>query len=121
MLRVALSRIVEAGGQKRRRSGRRWRWPCTWACCKPEEDSEVTAGGEHVLLEAIYDPKQPGSLAGNIRNLMWSATHVRERLSLDHWHSLNRLQREQQAAQKNIPRCPRPSFSLIACSACPRR
>jgi uncharacterized alpha-E superfamily protein len=55
------------------------------------------------LLEAIYDPAQPGSLAANIRSLMWSATHVRERLSLDHWHSLNRLQREQQAAQKTHP------------------
>ncbi len=104
MLRVALSRIVEAGGQKT---------PAVEAAMalalhlgvlpKPEEDSEVAAGGEHVLLEAIYDPKQPGSLAGNIRNLMWSATHVRERLSLDHWHSLNRLQREQQAAQKKHP------------------
>jgi uncharacterized alpha-E superfamily protein len=34
---------------------------------------------------------------------MWSATHVRERLSLDHWHSLNRLQRDQQAALKKHP------------------
>jgi uncharacterized alpha-E superfamily protein len=56
-----------------------------------------------VLLEAIYDPEQPGSLAGSIRSVMWSATHVRERLSLDHWHSLNRLQREQMAAQKKHP------------------
>jgi uncharacterized alpha-E superfamily protein len=37
---------------------------------------------------------------------MWSAMHVRERLSLDHWHSLNRLQREQQAAQKAHPTLP---------------
>ena len=69
----------------------------------PEEDDEIRAGSEHALLEAIYDPEQPGSLAGTIRNLMWSATHVRERLSLDHWHSLNRLQREQQAALKRHP------------------
>ena len=34
---------------------------------------------------------------------MWAATHVRERLSLDHWHSLNRLQRDQQAALKKHP------------------
>lgn len=68
-----------------------------------EEDDEITEGSEHVLLEAIYDPNQPGSLAGNIRSLMWAATHVRERLSLDHWHSLNRLQREQQSAQKRHP------------------
>ena len=104
MLRVALSRLVESGGNKT---------PAVVSAMDlamrlgilptPEEDTEVIEGGEHVLLEAIYDPNQPGSLAGNIRHLMWSATHVRERLSLDHWHSLNRLQREQQAAQKSHP------------------
>ncbi|PKO85212.1 MAG: molybdopterin oxidoreductase, partial [Betaproteobacteria bacterium HGW-Betaproteobacteria-12] len=70
---------------------------------RPEEDNAAGEGSEHVLLEAIYDPEQPGSLAGTIRNLMWSATHVRERLSLDHWHSLNHLQREQQAAHRKHP------------------
>jgi uncharacterized alpha-E superfamily protein len=104
LLRVALARLVDAGGE---------RTPAVASVLelaqrlgvlpKPEEDAPTEAGGEHVLLEAIYDPKQPGSLAGTIRNLMWSATHVRERLSLDHWHSLNRLQREQQAAQKKHP------------------
>jgi uncharacterized circularly permuted ATP-grasp superfamily protein/uncharacterized alpha-E superfamily protein len=104
MLRVALSRVVVGGGQKTpvviavmelaRRLG---------VLPKPEEDAEVKEGGEHELLEAIYDPEQPGSLACNIRSLMWSATHVRERLSLDHWHSLNRLQRDQQAALKTHP------------------
>jgi uncharacterized alpha-E superfamily protein len=104
MLRVALSRVVEAGGQ---------RTPAVESAMElaehlgilptPEEDTEVRAGSEHVLLEAIYDPAQPGSLAGSIRSLMWSATHVRERLSLDHWHSLNRLQRDLQAALKRHP------------------
>lgn len=104
MLRVTLGRVVEAGGVKT---------PAVAAALdlaerlgvlpSPEEDKEVSAESEHVLLEAIYDPNQPGSLASNIRSLMWSATHVRERLSLDHWHSLNRLQRDQQAAQKKHP------------------
>ena len=104
MLRVALSRVVVGGGQKTnvvvaamdlaRHLG-----------VLPElgEDTEVKEGSEHELLEAIYDPEQPGSLACNIRSLMWSATHVRERLSLDHWHSLNRLQRDQQSALKVHP------------------
>ncbi|MGB9354605.1 MAG: alpha-E domain-containing protein, partial [Azonexus sp.] len=102
--RVALSRLVEAGGEKT---------PAVESALElalrlhilpaPEEDDEISAGSEHALLEAIYDPEQPGSLAGTIRNVMWSATHVRERLSLDHWHSLNRLQREQQAALKRHP------------------
>jgi uncharacterized circularly permuted ATP-grasp superfamily protein/uncharacterized alpha-E superfamily protein len=104
MLRVALSRVVVGGGQKTnlvvaamelaRRLG---------VLPEPGEDTEVKEGSEHELLEAIYDPEQPGSLARNIRSLMWSATHVRERLSLDHWHSLNRLQRDQQAALKTHP------------------
>ncbi len=104
MLRVTLSRVVEAGGEKT---------PAVASAMEmaerlhilpgEDEDTEIEPGSEHVLLEAIYDPAQPGSLAGNIRSLMWSATHVRERLSLDHWHSLNRLQREQQAAQKKHP------------------
>lgn len=104
MLRVALSRVVEAGGEKSSavassmELARRLR-----ILPRPEEDTQAKEGSEHMLLEAIYDPEQPGSLAGNIRNLMWSAAHVRERLSLDHWHSLNRLQREQQAAQKIHP------------------
>ncbi|MBI2276984.1 MAG: circularly permuted type 2 ATP-grasp protein [Dechloromonas sp.] len=104
MLRVALSRIVEAGGEKSSavassmELARRLR-----ILPRPEDDIQAKEGSEHMLLEAIYDPEQPGSLAGNIRNLMWSAAHVRERLSLDHWHSLNRLQREQQAAQKIHP------------------
>ena len=104
MLRVALSRVVEAGGGKTPAVASAMELALHLGVLpKPEEDAPVVEGSEHVLLEAIYDPKQPGSLASNIRSLMWSATHVRERLSLDHWHSLNRLQREQQAALKTHP------------------
>ena len=104
MLRVALSRVVEAGGAKTPAVASAMELALLLGILpKPEEDSPVAEGSDHVLLEAIYDPKQPGSLAGNIRSLMWSATHVRERLSLDHWHSLNRLQRELQAALKTHP------------------
>ncbi len=104
MLRVALSRLVEAGGEKTAAVAAAMEMAMRLGVLPtPEEDDPVEPGGEHMLLEAIYDPNQAGSLAGNIRSLMWSATHVRERLSLDHWHSLNRLQRDQQAAQKKHP------------------
>jgi hypothetical protein len=104
MLRVALGRVVEAGGGKTPAVESAMELACCSASCpRPEEDSPVVEGSEHALLEAIYDPKQPGSLAGNIRSLMWSATHVRERLSLDHWHSLNRLQRELQDGAQDSP------------------
>ena len=104
MLRVALSRVVEAGGRKTPAVKSAMELAERLAILPgPDENTQVNEGSEHVLLEAIYDPEQPGSLASNIRSVMWSATHVRERLSLDHWHSLNRLQREQQAALKRHP------------------
>ncbi len=104
MLRVTLSRLVEGAGEKTPAIASAMELAEQLGILpKPEEDEPIAEGGEHVLLEAIYDPAQPGSLAGNIRSLMWSATHVRERLSLDHWHSLNRLQRDQQAAQSKHP------------------
>ena len=104
MLRVALSRLVEAAGHKTSAVESALELATRLHILPdPEEDSEIKEGSEHALLEAIYDPEQPGSLAGTIREVMWSATHVRERLSLDHWHSLNRLQREQQAALKRHP------------------
>ena len=104
MLRVVLNRLVGSGGEKTPAVAASLELALQLGVLpKPEEDAEVGEGSEHVLLEAIYDPNQPGSLAGNIRHLLWSATHVRERLSLDHWHSLNSLQREQQQAEKKHP------------------
>ena len=104
MLRVALSRVVEAGGQKTPAVESAMELAVHLGILPVEdEDGEIREGSEHALLEAIYDPDHPGSLASNIHSVMWSATHVRERLSLDHWHSLNRLQREQQAALKRHP------------------
>lgn len=104
LLRVALARLVDVGGEKTQAVASVLELAERLGVLPtPEEDTEISEGSEHVLLEAIYDPAQPGSLAGNIRSLMWSATHVRERLSLDHWQSLNRLQREQQSVQKKHP------------------
>ena len=104
MLRVALGRVVVAGGGKTPAVASAIELATLLGVLpEPDEEEEVKSSSEHVLLEAIYDPNQPGSLAGNIRSLMWAATHVRERLSLDHWHSLHRLQRDQQAALKKHP------------------
>ncbi|WP_298393677.1 circularly permuted type 2 ATP-grasp protein [uncultured Azonexus sp.] len=104
LLRVALARLVDVGGEKTQAVASVLELAERLGVLPtPEEDNEIGEGSEHALLEAIYDPEQPGSLAGNIRSLMWSASHVRERLSLDHWQSLNRLLREQQGAQKKHP------------------
>ena len=98
LLRVALSRLVEAGGQAT---------PELEAVVElcvlagivapgkppgaPEEAAWIPV--ETRLLDAIFAAEADNSLATAIRRLLWSATQVRERLSVDHWHSLNRLQR----------------------------
>lgn len=47
---------------------------------------------EAELIAALLDDKQPGSVASNLRALSFSASQVRERLSSDNWHALNRLE-----------------------------
>ncbi|HRP75544.1 MAG TPA: circularly permuted type 2 ATP-grasp protein [Rhodocyclaceae bacterium] len=54
------------------------------------DDPEVTL--EQRLLGAVSDLDQPGSIASNLRALALNANHVRERLSPDNWHVLNRLE-----------------------------
>lgn len=113
MLRVALVRLVDAGGESTPALRAAFDLAEKLGVLPEKEGAEgkpkaadQPIRSEHRLLTAIYDPEQPGSLAGSIRSLMWSATHVRERLSLDHWHSLNSLQRELQAALKRPPSLP---------------
>ena len=53
----------------------------------PAEDSSVARR----LVDGALDDNGPASLATNLRRAVWAATQVRDRLSLDHWHSLNRL------------------------------
>ncbi len=47
---------------------------------------------EATLLAAVSDLRRPGSVAANLRALSENALHVRERLSTDNWHVLNRLE-----------------------------
>ena len=104
MLRVTLSRLIDTGGIKTAAIDAAIAL-ATHLEILPEPGTEDAAAsaGEHHLLAAIYDSEQAGSLAGAIRSLIWSATQIRERLALDHWHSLTQLQRELQAAQQHPP------------------
>ncbi|NMG34099.1 molybdopterin oxidoreductase [Azoarcus sp. TTM-91] len=52
----------------------------------PDEDIEER------LLAAVFDPEQAGSVAANLRALAFAASQVRERMSSDNWHALNRLE-----------------------------
>lgn len=102
LLRVILSRLLEAGGDASSAVLSSIELAELVGVLPPPEEDVAIDPERSIfgLLEAIYDSNQPGSLAANIRSLIWVATHVRERLSLDHWHSLNKLQRELQLADK---------------------
>ena len=116
VLRVALSRLLDAGGEdsaelrsvlelaERLELLPRQPVPAP-AVADPSELSDPTPPTDprQRLRLAIYNSRSPNSLAGNIHSLLWSATQVRERLSLDHWHSLNRLQGQLQEAATQQP------------------
>jgi uncharacterized alpha-E superfamily protein len=71
---------------------------CRWLALVPnpradEIDAFTPQDAEQILIAAVFDTKQASSLASNLRHLMWAATQVRERLSLDNWSTLNRMER----------------------------
>ena len=43
------------------------------------------------IVAGVHDDTHAGSLANTLRRTLWAASQSRERLSLDHWHALNRL------------------------------
>lgn len=60
----------------------------------PKEEKRLTPGEtEKMVINAVCNPKVPGSVAANIQALSFSAGQVRERLSSDNWHALTRLGR----------------------------
>jgi uncharacterized circularly permuted ATP-grasp superfamily protein/uncharacterized alpha-E superfamily protein len=67
-----------------------------------DDEAEAEVPLESRLLAAVYDGDQVGSLAASIRSASWAATQVRERMSLDHWHSINSLQRSLQASRQQV-------------------
>lgn len=58
----------------------------------PTDEAHEEPSVEARLLSAVSDLAQPGSVAANLRALAINANHVRERLSSDNWHVLNRLE-----------------------------
>lgn len=56
------------------------------------DDEDKANDLQSQLLRALLDHTQPGSVASNLRALSFSASQVRERLSSDNWHALNRLE-----------------------------
>jgi uncharacterized circularly permuted ATP-grasp superfamily protein/uncharacterized alpha-E superfamily protein len=107
LLRLSFSRLLGEGGELET-SGRGLAPGFAFTMCHDLGfQSEATAdnAGEgtlalrtgdplrHDLLNACFEPGVPGGLAESIQRALWCASNVRERLSFDHWHTLNKLQR----------------------------
>ena len=120
LLRVGLSRLVDAGAEAMPALDSVFDLCCSLkllpeieAAANPHSDpasadarnSTIAShrrGIEARMLAAISDPEWADGIAGNIGRLMWVGTQVRERFSLDNWHSLNRLQLELQRYGRDL-------------------
>ncbi len=123
VLRVALARLIDAGGDAQNALG---------AVCDlarilqvlpaAEQESgkvdtaEAPPSREAELLRAVCGKEWGEGLAGDIRRLLWVATQVRERFSLDNWHAINRLQQRLQhysTAGKALPPAPSDALAFL--------
>ncbi|MCM8614210.1 circularly permuted type 2 ATP-grasp protein [Accumulibacter sp.] len=123
VLRVALARLIDAGGDAQNALG---------AVCDlarilqvlPTADqasgkvdaAEPPPSREAELLRAVCSQEWGEGLAGDIRRLLWVATQVRERFSLDNWHAINRLQQRLQrygAAGESLPLAPSDALAFL--------
>ncbi|MEF8768779.1 circularly permuted type 2 ATP-grasp protein [Candidatus Accumulibacter contiguus] len=68
---------------------------------------------EAQLLAAVCGKESGEGLAGDIRRLLWVATQVRERFSLDNWHAINRLQQQLQRYAKTVAEVGQPELSEV--------
>lgn len=60
----------------------------------PKAEGPLTPGEtEKLVVNAVCNPRAAGSVASSVQALSFSADQVRERLSSDNWHALNRLGR----------------------------
>ena len=105
LLRVGLSRLVDAGGDEDLAAlGAAYE---TGLALKllPRLPTKTPSRREMEaqLLAALCNPAWGEGLAGDIRRLLWVGAQVRERFSLDNWHALNRLQHQLQSYAKTKP------------------
>jgi uncharacterized alpha-E superfamily protein len=55
---------------------------------------DVLPAIEQALPESVFDPKQPGSLRRMLTNMHRGASIVRDRISIDSWRIINRIDQE---------------------------
>lgn len=92
LLRVALGRLIDDVPARHDAE-----WPAIVSLCRASQllDDEVDALDdidiEDALITATLDEAVPRGLNAHLRHLYRVAFHLRERLSLDNWRTLNRL------------------------------
>ena len=108
LLRTSLEFLLHVTPQSRGSE-----WPtvqalCAW-CGLIEDDVAAVAANEllieHALLDAVIGVDGAG-LVGNLQRLYRVASHLRERLSVDNWQTLNRV------AQRGIDAPKRPTLAV---------
>ena len=97
LLRIALDRMFEDA-----KNGESGEWQallglCRWLGLLPLDPQRQV---EPHLIRAILDPAHASTLAANLRQLFRMAFHLRERLSLDNWRTINRLIQDLAQRQK---------------------
>jgi len=113
-LRVALARLVEAGGEPSPALQSALAVGEALGLVPPREAVPQAAAAPGAaepgflplaerLTRGVFDDSWATGVAANLRRLQWSATQVRERLSLDHWHAINRLSLELQQTREGRP------------------
>lgn len=99
LLRVALARFVDSGDEGSHELDAAVALGTQLRILSSDEPVDGPPPSlEARLAAAIFDADSENGLADAIRRVMWTAAELRERLSIDQWHSLNRLQRDLQAA-----------------------
>jgi uncharacterized alpha-E superfamily protein len=63
---------------------------------------KVVNGGDDWLLAAVGDPRVANGLPANTGRLLYCATQLRDRISLDNWHTVQRLAHAHEPAPQDI-------------------
>lgn len=93
LLRLALSRSIGADADTRPALTLATELAVGFGLLPEEARSGERFDLNAALVGAAVDGARPAGLAADLRRLHWTATQVRERLSVDHWHALNLLTR----------------------------
>ncbi|HNL78686.1 MAG TPA: circularly permuted type 2 ATP-grasp protein [Accumulibacter sp.] len=98
MLRVALSRLVDGSADGEAVALAAIELCRSLSLLPGDDQGPAATRGEHEqqVTRAISGHPSARDLIADIRRLLWVATQVRERFSLDNWHALNRLQHQLQ-------------------------